>query len=181
VQWPLTGAHNRANALAAIAAARHCGVAPAAAIAALKRFEGVKRRLEARGSVNGVTVYDDFAHHPTAIATTLEGLRAAEPSGRIVAVLEPRSNTMKAGVMKDRLAASLAAADLVFCYSAGLKWDARAALAPLGEKVAVHDDFDGLLAAVAAAGRAGDRIVVMSNGGFNGIHQKLLARLARSF
>jgi UDP-N-acetylmuramate: L-alanyl-gamma-D-glutamyl-meso-diaminopimelate ligase len=180
VQWALGGAHNRANALAAIAAARHCGVPPAVAIAALKTFEGVKRRMEARGAVNGVTVYDDFAHHPTAIATTLEGLRANGTAGRIIAVLEPRSNTMKAGVMKDRLAASLAAADLVYCYSAGLAWDARSVLAPLGGKAVVHDDFDGLVAAVAEASRPGDRVVVMSNGGFNGIHEKLLAKLANS-
>ena len=181
VQWPLAGAHNRANALAAIAAARHCGVAPAAAIAALGTFAGVKRRMEVRGAVNGVTVYDDFAHHPTAIAATLEGLRAVAPGARIMAVLEPRSNTMKAGVMKDRLAASLAAADLVFCYSAELAWDARSALAPLGRRAAVHEDFDGLVAAVTAASKPGDRIVVMSNGGFNGIHEKLLARLASGF
>ncbi|MCC7484955.1 MAG: UDP-N-acetylmuramate:L-alanyl-gamma-D-glutamyl-meso-diaminopimelate ligase [Burkholderiales bacterium] len=180
VDWRLSGAHNRANALAAIAAARHCGVPPAVAIAALARFEGVKRRMEVRGTARGITVYDDFAHHPTAIATTLEGLRAAAPSGRIVAVLEPRSNTMKAGKLKEALAGSLAAADIVFCYSAGLGWDARAALAPLGAKIAVHEDFDRLLAAIAGACRPGDRVLVMSNGGFNGIHQKLLAMLASS-
>jgi len=181
VEWDLQGAHNQANALAAIAAARHCGVAPAQAIAALGAFEGVKRRMELRGVVNGVTVYDDFAHHPTAIETTLAGLRAKVNNSRILAVLEPRSNTMKAGIMKDRLAASFAGADRVYCYSAGLQWDVSAALAPLGAKAEAHADFDRLLAAVAGAARAGDHIVIMSNGGFNGIHEKLLVRLAKSF
>jgi UDP-N-acetylmuramate: L-alanyl-gamma-D-glutamyl-meso-diaminopimelate ligase len=178
VRWSLSGAHNRANALAAIAAARHCGVEPARAIAALGSFVSVKRRMEVRGTVNGITVYDDFAHHPTAIATTIDGLRATAAGGRIVSVLEPRSNTMKAGVMKDRLAGSLAGSDLVFCYGAELAWDARAVLAPLGAKAAVHDDLDELVTAVASACRAGDRVLVMSNGGFGGIHGKILARLA---
>ena len=178
VRWPLQGAHNRANALAAIAAARHCGVAPAQAIGALAAFEGVKRRMELRGTAGGVTVYDDFAHHPTAIAATLEGLRAKVGSSRILAVLEPRSNTMKAGVMKDRLAASLAGADRVYCFSAGLQWDATAALAQLGTKAEVHADFGRLLEAVSAAAKPGDHVVIMSNGGFNGIHDKLLVRLA---
>ena len=181
VRWTLQGAHNQANALAAIAAARHCGVAPAQAIGALAAFEGVKRRMELRGVANGVTVYDDFAHHPTAIETTLAGLRAKVNSSRILAVLEPRSNTMKAGVMKDRLAASLKGADRVYCYSAGLQWDATAALAQLGTKAEVHADFGHLLEAVSAAAKPGDHIVIMSNGGFNGIHQKLLARLAKGF
>ena len=179
VQWALQGAHNQANALAAIAAARHCGVAPAQAISALQSFEGVKRRMEVRGVAGGVTVYDDFAHHPTAIAATLDGLRAKVNSSRILAVLEPRSNTMKAGVMKDRLAASLAGADRVYCFSAGLQWDAAVVLAPLGAKAEAHADFDRLLAAVAVAAKPGDHVVIMSNGGFNGIHDKLLARLAR--
>ncbi|MGH8662453.1 MAG: UDP-N-acetylmuramate:L-alanyl-gamma-D-glutamyl-meso-diaminopimelate ligase, partial [Burkholderiales bacterium] len=179
VQWALQGTHNQANALAAIAVARHCGVAPAQAINALRSFEGVRRRMEVRGVAGGVTVYDDFAHHPTAIAATLEGLRAKVNSSRILAVLEPRSNTMKAGVMKDRLAASLARADRVYCYSAGLQWDAAAALAPLGARAEAHADFDRLLAAVAESARPGDHVVIMSNGGFNGIHEKLLARLAR--
>jgi UDP-N-acetylmuramate: L-alanyl-gamma-D-glutamyl-meso-diaminopimelate ligase len=178
VQWALQGAHNRANALAAIAGARHCGVAPVQAISALRSFEGVKRRMEVRGVAGGVTVYDDFAHHPTAIAATLDGLRAKVNSSRIFAVLEPRSNTMKAGVMKDRLAASIAGADRVYCFSAGLQWDAAAVLAPLGAKAEAHADFERLVAAVAGAARPGDHIVIMSNGGFNGIHEKLLARLA---
>ena len=179
VAWSLTGAHNQANALAAIAAARHCGVAPARAISALGSFEGVKRRMEARGVVNGITVYDDFAHHPTAIETTLAGLRARVNSARVIAVLEPRSNTMKLGAMRGRLATSLAAADRVFCYSAGLAWDAAAALAPLGAKAEAHADFDLLVGAIATAARPGDHVVIMSNGGFGGIHDKLLARLAR--
>ncbi len=177
VQWALQGVHNQANALSAIAAARHSGVRPAQAISALRSFEGIKRRMEVRGVAGGVTVYDDFAHHPTAIAATLDGLRAKVNSSRILAVLEPRSNTMKAGVMKDRLAASLAGADRVYCFSAGLQWDAAAVLAPLGAKAEAHADFDRLLAAVAGAAQPGDHIVIMSNGGFNGIHEKLLARL----
>ena len=178
VNWMLTGAHNQANALAAIAAARHCGVAPAQAIAALGAFEGVKRRMEVRGVVNGVTVYDDFAHHPTAIETTVAGLRAKVNGQRILAVIEPRSNTMKLGAMKERLVSSLAGADRVFCYSAGLQWDAAAVLAPLGAKAAVHDDLQRLVEAVAGGARRGDHVLVMSNGGFGGIHEKLLARLA---
>ncbi|MGH8642768.1 MAG: UDP-N-acetylmuramate:L-alanyl-gamma-D-glutamyl-meso-diaminopimelate ligase [Burkholderiales bacterium] len=178
VHWAQQGAHNRANALAAIAAARHCGVPPAQAISALAAFAGVKRRMEVRGVVNGVTVYDDFAHHPTAIETTLEGLRAGINSARILAVIEPRSNTMKLGVMKDRLAASLGAADRVYCYSAGLKWDAAAVLARLGGKTVVTDDFEKLLTAIVDDARPGDHVVIMSNGGFGGIHEKLLQRLA---
>jgi len=177
VRWSLTGAHNRLNALAAIAAARHCGVASRQAIAALSTFEGVKRRMEICGVAHGVTVYDDFAHHPTAIATTIEGLRARVAGARIISVLEPRSNTMKAGLMKDRLATSLAGSDLVFCYSAGLAWDARAVLAPLAARAVVEDDFDRFVTAIAAACRPGDHVLIMSNGGFRGIHGKLLALL----
>ena len=179
VSWMLTGAHNQANALAAIAAARHCGVAPAQAIAALGAFEGVKRRMEVRGVVNGITVYDDFAHHPTAIETTVAGLRAKVDGERILAVIEPRSNTMKLGAMKDRLAPSLAGADRVYCYSAGLQWDAAAVLASLGVKAAVYDDLQRLVEAVAGGARRGDHVLVMSNGGFGGIHEKLLERLEK--
>ena len=179
VEWTLTGIHNEANGLAAIAAARHCGVAPAQAIDALRAFAGVKRRMEVRGVVSGVTVYDDFAHHPTAMRTTLEGLRAKVNGERILAVIEPRSNTMKLGAMKDRLAASLTAADRVYCYSAGLKWDSAAALAPLGAKAEVFDDLARLVEAIAGGARRGDHVVIMSNGGFGGIHEKLLARIAR--
>jgi UDP-N-acetylmuramate: L-alanyl-gamma-D-glutamyl-meso-diaminopimelate ligase len=178
VRWTQQGAHNRANALAAIAAARHCGVAPAQAIEALASFEGVKRRMEVRGAVDGVTVYDDFAHHPTAIETTLEGLRSKVSKQRIVAVIEPRSNTMKLGVMKDRLAGSLGAADRVYCYSAGLKWDAGAVLRPLGDRAFVCDDLAQLVERIAREARSGDHVLIMSNGGFGGIHEKLLQRLA---
>jgi len=178
VDWGLLGEHNRMNALAAIAAARHAGVPAAVACEALGRFENVKRRLEIRGMVRGITVYDDFAHHPTAIATTLAGLRAKVGSARILAVLEPRSNTMKLGVMKARLPASLEAADRVFCYSGGLDWDAADALAPLGDRASVHADLDQLAAAIAAEARAGDQVLIMSNGGFGGLHERLLARLA---
>ncbi|MBK5104383.1 MAG: UDP-N-acetylmuramate:L-alanyl-gamma-D-glutamyl-meso-diaminopimelate ligase [Burkholderiales bacterium] len=177
VRWSLFGEHNRLNALAAIAAARHAGVDPGAACAALERFESVKRRMELRGTVAGVAVYDDFAHHPSAIATTVAGLRSKVGKARILAVLEPRSNTMKLGVMKDALPGSLAEADLVYCYSANLGWNPAGALAPLGAKAACYDDLDALVGAVAGAARSGDQVLVMSNGGFGGIHQKLLDRI----
>ena len=177
VYWDLLGAHNQLNALAAIAAARHAGVPAAVALEALAAFKNVKRRLETRGTVNGITVYDDFAHHPTAIRVTLAGLRNKVGGARIIAVLEPRSNTMKLGVMKDELAASLTAADRVFCFGAGLGWDPAAALAPLGAKAEIHHDITQLVAAIAAAARSGDHVLIMSNGGFGGIHDKLLARL----
>jgi len=172
------GRHNQLNALAALAAARHVGVPVAHGLAALARFSGVKRRLETRGTVRGITVYDDFAHHPTAIATTLDGLRRAVGAARILAVLEPRSNTMKLGAMKAALPGSLAAADRVYCYAANLGWDAVAALAPLGERATVRDDLSALVEAIAVDARPGDHVLVMSNGGFGGIHEKLLARLA---
>lgn len=175
---PLAGAHNRANALAALVAARHAGVPPAIALSALEAFRGIKRRMEVRGVVNGVTVYDDFAHHPTAIAVTLDGLRQREPKGRIIAVIEPRSNTMKLGVMKERLPSSLALADAVFCYAANLGWDAAEALRPLGVKARAMVDLDEIVAAVKAMARSGDHVLVMSNGGFGGIHEKLLQALA---
>ncbi len=178
VSWDLLGEHNRNNALAAIAAARHAGVPPGEAIRALARFHNVKRRMELRGTVNGITVYDDFAHHPTAIATTLAGLRAQVGEQRILAVLEPRSNTMKLGVMKSQLPASLAGADQVFCYSGGIDWDVAAALAPLGHKLQTHADLSTLVEAIARASRSGDHVLIMSNGGFGDIHNKLLARLA---
>jgi UDP-N-acetylmuramate: L-alanyl-gamma-D-glutamyl-meso-diaminopimelate ligase len=178
VRWDLQGTHNRLNALAAIAGARHVGVPPQLAIEALGTFRNVKRRMEVKGTVNGITIYDDFAHHPTAIEVTLAGLRAKVNGARIVAVLEPRSNTMKLGVMKEQLAASLADADRVYCYSASLTWDAVAVLAPLGEKAHVCSNFDRLLGELAASVRSGDHVLIMSNGGFGGIHEKLLAALA---
>ncbi|GAA5178481.1 UDP-N-acetylmuramate:L-alanyl-gamma-D-glutamyl-me so-diaminopimelate ligase [Niveibacterium umoris] len=176
---PIAGAHNRANALAAIAAARHVGVRPLDAIAALPAFKGIKRRMEVRGVVNGVTVYDDFAHHPTAIQTTIEGLRRRQPQGRILAVLEPRSNTMKLGTMKDRLAPSLALADFVFCYAHKLGWSPAEALLPLGNKAQTHESLDALVHAAVQESEPGDHILVMSNGGFGGVHQKLLDALAQ--
>jgi UDP-N-acetylmuramate: L-alanyl-gamma-D-glutamyl-meso-diaminopimelate ligase len=177
VKWDLIGEHNRMNALAAIAAARHVGVPAATAIGALSRFENVKRRMEIRGAVHGITVYDDFAHHPTAIATTVEGLRKKVGKARILAVLEPRSNTMKLGVMKAQLPASLAAADLIYCYGAKLGWDPAEALAPLGIKARVFDDLDKLVAQLVEDARPGDHVLMMSNGGFGGIHAKLLDAL----
>jgi UDP-N-acetylmuramate: L-alanyl-gamma-D-glutamyl-meso-diaminopimelate ligase len=179
LRWDLLGEHNRMNALAALAAARHAGVPTAQGLAALAEFRNVKRRMEVRGVVNGITVYDDFAHHPTAIDTTIAGLRHKVGAARILAVLEPRSNTMKLGVMKDALPASLKDADLVFCYGANLGWDAAAALAPLGGKAVVKDDLGELIAAIGAAARPGDHVLVMSNGGFGGIHEKLLTHLDR--
>ena len=177
LSWDLLGEHNRMNALAALAAARHAGVAAATGIEALAQFRNVRRRMEIRGVVNGITVYDDFAHHPTAIATTVAGLRARVGEARILAVLEPRSNTMKLGVMKAALPDSLAEADRVFCYAANLGWDVQEALAPVKQKSAVFDDLEQLVAAIAQAARPGDHILVMSNGGFGGIHQRLLDRL----
>jgi UDP-N-acetylmuramate: L-alanyl-gamma-D-glutamyl-meso-diaminopimelate ligase len=177
LNWELLGEHNRHNALAALAAARHAGVPSAQGLAALSEFKNVKRRMEVRGVVNGITVYDDFAHHPTAIATTVEGLRQKIGMARILAVLEPRSNTMKLGVMKDALPLSLQQADLVFCYAGNLGWDARGALAPLGNKAIVEDDLVVLVEKIAATARPSDHILVMSNGGFGGIHEKLLKKL----
>jgi UDP-N-acetylmuramate: L-alanyl-gamma-D-glutamyl-meso-diaminopimelate ligase len=179
VRWRLQGPHSRLNALAAIAAARHVGVDPSEAIAALAAFSGVRRRMQFRGRVRGVSVYDDFAHHPTAIRTTLEGLREEAGEARIIAVLEPRSNTMKRGVMKEALPASLAAADRIYLYTAGIDWDAQALFAPLGARACCMDDLEGLVAAVAADARSGDQVLVMSNGGFGGVHGKLLERLGR--
>jgi UDP-N-acetylmuramate: L-alanyl-gamma-D-glutamyl-meso-diaminopimelate ligase len=182
LSWDLMGEHNRMNALACISAARHVGVAPCIAIEALGEFKNVKRRMETKGVVNNITVYDDFAHHPTAIETTLAGLRAnihaASSGARIIAVLEPRSNTMKLGVMKAALPASLKDADLVFCYGANLGWDAADALKPLGKKAQTFDDLEKLVQAIANNAKSGDHILVMSNGGFGGVHQKILDALA---
>ena len=174
----LPGDHNRANALAALAAARHAGVPAAVGLRALETFKGVRRRLEIRGTVRGITVIDDFAHHPTAIRVTLEGLRQRVGAARILAVLEPRSNTMKLGTMKAQLPGSLAEADVVFCYANQLGWDPAEALASLGARARTFGDLDALLGAIIGGARAGDQILVMSNGGFGGIHQKLLDGLA---
>jgi UDP-N-acetylmuramate: L-alanyl-gamma-D-glutamyl-meso-diaminopimelate ligase len=178
VDWEILGAHNQMNALAAIAAARGAGVDSQTAAKALGRFSGVRRRMEVRGERRGVTVYDDFAHHPTAIQTTVEGLRRKVGKARIVAVLEPRSNTMKRGVLKDSLPASLADADRVFVYTAGLGWDAAPVFALLGARATCVAELGALVDAVAAEARAGDQILVMSNGGFGGLHAKLLDKLA---
>jgi len=186
VEWALTGLHNQMNALAAIAAAEHVGVAPAAAADALGSFRNVRRRMELRGSVPSgaaaIRVYDDFAHHPSAIRTTLDGLRNkldadGKSAERILAVFEPRSNTMKLGTMSAQLPWSLEAAERSFCHSGGLDWDAAAALAPLGARAQVAADIESLVAQVVAAARPGDHVVCMSNGGFGGVHEKLLSAL----
>jgi UDP-N-acetylmuramate: L-alanyl-gamma-D-glutamyl-meso-diaminopimelate ligase len=186
VEWALSGRHNQMNALAAIAAADHVGVSAAEAAQALGSFRNVRRRMELRGTVvrddGVVTVYDDFAHHPSAIHTTLDGLRRqldgqGRRADRILAVFEPRSNTMKLGAMAAQLPWSLEAADLSFCHVAGLDWDAAAALAPLGARAKVVEGIEPLVAQVASAARAGDHVVCMSNGGFGGVHDRLLAAL----
>jgi len=180
VKWDLTGKHNRYNALAAIAAARHVGVPIEVAAEALAKFQSVKRRMEVRGTVNGVTVYDDFAHHPTAIETTVGGLRQKiGAAGRILAVLEPRSNTMKLGTMKDALPGSLKQADLVFGFGSeqALGWNLGEALSPMGAIASAYEDLDVMVKAIVAAAKPGDHIIVMSNGGFGGVHQKLLEAL----
>ena len=187
VRWALSGTHNQLNALAAIAAADHVGVAPRQACEALAGFQNVRRRMEVRGTVQrgggAITVYDDFAHHPTAIRTTVDGLRrqldAAGKSGqRIVAIFEPRSNTMKLGTMKSQLPWSLEHADLAICHTGGLDWDAAEALAPLGARARVAGSIDEVVAQVMAAAQPGDHLLCMSNGGFGGVHARLLAALA---
>ena len=187
VRWSLTGVHNQLNALAAIAAAEHVGVSPADAALALSSFENVKRRMEVRGVLKreggNITVYDDFAHHPTAIHTTIDGLRRqlnaqGQSSARILAIFEPRSNTMKLGTMTAQLPWSLEQADLAFCHAGGLDWDAGAALAPMGARAQVAEDIASVLAQVKAAVQPGDHLLCMSNGGFGDIHTRLLAALA---
>jgi len=185
VTWGLSGVHNQLNALAAIAAAEHAGVPPAVAAEALGRFQNVKRRMEVRGTVRGITVLDDFAHHPTAIRTTVDGLRhqldqAPTASGarqRILAIFEPRSNTMKLGAMKAQLPWSLENADLAFCHAAGLGWDAAEALTPMGTRAQVAHTLDELLTQVLSQVQPGDRLLCMSNGGFGNVHQRLLDAL----
>jgi UDP-N-acetylmuramate: L-alanyl-gamma-D-glutamyl-meso-diaminopimelate ligase len=178
VEWDLLGAHNMENALAAVAAARHAGVPVPQALAALKEFKGIARRMQLAGEARGVRVYDDFAHHPTAIATTVDGLRRRVGAARIIAVLEPRSQTMRMGVHRETLAPSLAGADQVWLYApADLGWDVEAVAAALGERGQVRRDIDTLARDLARAARAGDHVLVMSNGGFGGLHGKLLAEL----
>ena len=184
MQWALSGSHNQLNALAAIAAAEHVGVAPTVAAQALGNFHNVKRRMEVRGTVNGFTVYDDFAHHPTAIRLTLDGLRQqldANPATRgqrILAAFEPRSNTMKLGMMKQQLPWSLESANLAFCHTLGLDWDAAEALQPMGKRAVTAANVPELVQLIGAAKQPGDHIVCMSNGGFGGIHTALLDQLS---
>jgi UDP-N-acetylmuramate: L-alanyl-gamma-D-glutamyl-meso-diaminopimelate ligase len=181
VQWSLGGVHNQMNALAAVIAADHVGVAVAHACQALSTFENVRRRMEVRGTVGtgaqAITVYDDFAHHPTAIRTTLDGLRRQVGTARILAVFEPRSNTMKLGEMKSQLPWSLEQADMAFCHTAGLDWDAAQALSAMGARAHTASNIDTLVAQVKAAARPGDHLLCMSNGGFGGVHDKLLQAL----
>jgi UDP-N-acetylmuramate: L-alanyl-gamma-D-glutamyl-meso-diaminopimelate ligase len=178
VRWSQTGLHNVSNALAVLAAARHAGVAVAMGIESLSRFKGVRRRMELRGEANGVRVFDDFAHHPTAIATTLQGLRRQVGAARILAVLEPRSNTMRLGIHNAELPASLVEADQVYVHApADLGWDAHAVFAPLNARASVLDSVEAIVERIATESRWGDRVLVMSNGGFGGIHQRLLDAL----
>ncbi len=172
------------NGLAALAAAQQLGVSPQSGIEALSIFAGVKRRMELRGTVRDISVYDDFAHHPTAIATTLEGLRKQIGNKRILAVIEPRSNTMKLGTMAARLPQALESADLTFCFGAAsgkhaLGWNPQAVFAPMAERASAYDDLDKMIDAICLSASPGDSILVMSNGSFGGIHQKLLDRLQR--
>ena len=178
IKWPLSGEHNLANACAALLDARHAGVPLDKGLEALSRFGNVKRRMEVRGTVRGVTVYDDFAHHPTAIATTVAGLRRKVGRARLIAVLEPRSNTMKLGVMTSQLPGSLAESDAVFCYAANRGCGPGGVLVRMGVRAVVDDDLEHLVSKVVAQTRAGDHVRVRSNGGFGGIHGKLLAALA---
>ena len=179
LDWDLLGEHNLMNALAAIAAARHAGVPSQMGLLALSQFKNVKRRMEVKGIVNNITVYDDFAHHPTAIRTTLEGLRTKVGEARIIAVLEPRSNTMKMGVWKDSLAQSLNIADQIFCYTDQVDWDVTSALQSIKHKAVTYSQMQELINAVALMAHADDHILIMSNGGFGGIHEKLLLMLRK--
>jgi UDP-N-acetylmuramate: L-alanyl-gamma-D-glutamyl-meso-diaminopimelate ligase len=178
VDWGQMGAHNTMNALAAIAAARHAGVPTKMAIDALSEFTGVARRMENKGEIGGVTVYDDFAHHPTAIQATLAGLKKRVGNQRVFAVLEPRTNTMKLGTMRAVLPNSLALADVVFVYAKDLGWDVAKTLEPIGTKTGVFEDLDAMVSAIVVMSKPGDQILVMSNGGFGGVHGKILAALA---
>ncbi len=185
VRWGLSGTHNQLNALAAMAAAEHVGVPLAVAAEALASFQNVKRRMEVRGTVNSITVYDDFAHHPTAIRTTVDGLRSmldrqGRQADRILAIFEPRSNTMKLGAMKAQLPWSLANASLAFCHAAGLGWDATQALAPMGAAAQVAHNVDELVAQVLAQAQPGDHLLCMSNGGFGQVHERLLVALTQN-
>ena len=181
INWSQCGLHNVENALTSLAAARHVGVMPAVAAAALAGFGGVKRRLELLGRVRDIAVYDDFAHHPTAIATTLQGLRARTGSGRLIALVEPRSNTMRMGEHREQLAASTASADLVYWFQPpGMNWSLESVVEHSAAPAQLADNIDELVQTVASAARPGDQIVIMSNGSFAGIHQKLLDELTKA-
>jgi UDP-N-acetylmuramate: L-alanyl-gamma-D-glutamyl-meso-diaminopimelate ligase len=181
VRWSMFGAHNAENALAAIACARHAGVPVEQAAAALESFQGIKRRMEVIGRVRDVTVYDDFAHHPSAIATTIDGLRRRVGKARIVAVLEPRSNTMKMGVHKATLGGSLAGADAIWLYEPpGLGWTIADSTRSLGERARIVNDIGRLVAELVAAVKPGDHVILMSNGGFGGLHGRLLEALRKA-
>jgi len=179
VSWELIGQFNAENALAAIAAANHVGVEPARACEALQSLQNVKRRLECLAEVNQVTVYDDFAHHPTAIRKTLKALRQRVKDQRIIAIMEPRSNTMKQGIHKETLADAFVEADQTFLYAAdNLDWDLSKAVSSLGEKVKVMDSIENIVNTVTDLAEAGDHILIMSNGSFSGLHQKLIGKLS---
>jgi UDP-N-acetylmuramate: L-alanyl-gamma-D-glutamyl-meso-diaminopimelate ligase len=180
VHWELMGEHNVNNALMAIAAAKHSGVKSDLAVAALSQFVNVKRRMEVKAIVNGITLYDDFAHHPTAIAFTIDGLRAKVGNGRILAVLEPRSNTMKMGVHKDTLAASWSSADQVFIFEpSNLTWSMDDLLAQSNVIAMLYKDMNLLIKSIISYAKPGDHILVMSNGSFGGIHDLLIEKLAK--
>ncbi|MDP1558503.1 MAG: UDP-N-acetylmuramate:L-alanyl-gamma-D-glutamyl-meso-diaminopimelate ligase [Nitrosomonas sp.] len=181
LQWGLLGEHNRMNALAALSAARHVGIPAKTGIAALEQFRNVKRRMEIKGIVSNITVYDDFAHHPTSINTTLRGLRSKVNKANIIAVLEPCSNTMRMGVWKHNLAESLTVADKIFCYTNHSDWDTQAALQSLGEKVTCLDDLAQLIQAISGATQPGSQVLIMSNGCFGNIHEKLLKELSARY
>jgi UDP-N-acetylmuramate: L-alanyl-gamma-D-glutamyl-meso-diaminopimelate ligase len=178
VRWGLIGRHNANNALAAIAAAAHAGVSAAAACEALAGFKGVKRRLEQLASINGITLYDDFAHHPTEISATLSALRNKAGQARIIAIMEPRSNTMRMGVHRDTLAHAFGDADQVLFYQPeNIKWDLHAETGDLGDKRTIHTSMDDIIATVCHKAQPGDQIIFMSNGGFGGIQQRMVATL----
>ncbi|MDI6528064.1 UDP-N-acetylmuramate:L-alanyl-gamma-D-glutamyl-meso-diaminopimelate ligase [Metapseudomonas otitidis] len=178
VDWSLTGQHNVANALATLAAARHVGVVPELGVAALSAFQSVKRRMEKVAEVRGVTVYDDFAHHPTAIATTLDGLRKRVGNAPVIAVIEPRSNSMKLGAHRDGLPESVKLADQVFWYAPpNLGWDLAATVAGSSVPTRVCDSLEAIIEGVKALAVPGTQVVIMSNGGFGGLHGKLAQAL----
>jgi UDP-N-acetylmuramate: L-alanyl-gamma-D-glutamyl-meso-diaminopimelate ligase len=178
VNWQMLGQHNVNNALAAIAAAQHVGIRPKDSIEALVSFKGVKRRLELRGEIKQIKVFDDFAHHPTAIATTLQGIKAHNKKGRVIAVIEPRSNTMRMGQFREALRDSLQIADHVFVFEpANLGWNMQEALAGSKVSIDIYPSTQEIIDAVKAFAKPQDKVVIMSNGGFENIHERLLKAL----